>query len=71
MLAKQAAYSFIGMAQAQEAPRPRPTKIIGTKIEGHTVLQRQKLSDNACVDVVIDANTGRHLRSQSAPCVPF
>jgi len=39
--------------------------------DGHNIVRRLQLSDNTCIDEIIDPVRGRRVSSQRAPCTRF
>jgi len=69
----QAGLSFTATALAQPAPaQPRtPERVIGMRKDGNNIVRRLQLSDNTCVDEIIDPVRGRRVSAQRAPCTRF
>ena len=70
----QHASLFSTSAFAQGAgtpPGPTPVEILDAKTTGSVLTKRVKLSNNTCVDEMVDTFTGRLLSRRPAPCVKF
>jgi hypothetical protein len=70
---QQTSFSFTTMALAEVAPPPNaaPIRVIDIRSQGRNVVRRLQLSNNSCIDEIVETATGRRVSSQSAPCTRF
>jgi len=70
---QQTSFSFTTTAHAQGAPQSgsATVRVIDVRTQGRNVVRRLQLSNNSCIDEIVDTATGRRLSSNSAPCTRF